>query len=120
MMDKNIFLSIDEYAYSRRLPEPTLKPALAYAMVFNEMLRHSDFLTMTAFTMGASTLDFTPRPRAQHHRAGLQALWRALRRHDSGCRHRQLAPAGADVSGRPDQPQVSAGSPTYPLDYCRA
>ncbi len=37
---------------------PSLKQALAYGMIFNEMLRHTDFLTMAAHTMGTSTLDF--------------------------------------------------------------
>ena len=29
-------------------------------MVLQEMLRHSDFLTMAAFTTGVSTMDITP------------------------------------------------------------
>ena len=60
MLDKKIFLSIDEYAYfgggfNRGVD---LKLALAYGMLFNEMLRHTDFLTMSAHTMGVSTLDY--------------------------------------------------------------
>ena len=44
MLDKKIFLSIDEYAYfgggfGRAM---NLKLALAYGMIFNEMLRHTD------------------------------------------------------------------------------
>ena len=62
MLDKKIFLSIDEYAYfgGGRMMGPNLKVALAYAMLFDEMIRHTDFLTMTAHTMGVSTLDITP------------------------------------------------------------
>ncbi len=41
MLEKKIFLSIDEYAYSGA--PPNLKLALAYGMVFNEMLRYTDF-----------------------------------------------------------------------------
>ncbi|MEO8113133.1 MAG: alpha-N-arabinofuranosidase, partial [Phenylobacterium sp.] len=55
--DKKIFLSIDEYAY---FGVTNLKSALAYSMVLQEMLRHTDFLTMAAFTTGASTMDITP------------------------------------------------------------
>ena len=57
---KKTFLSIDEYAYfGGGFGRPTpLKTALAYAMTFNEMLRHTDFITMAAHTMGTSTLDF--------------------------------------------------------------
>ena len=57
MKTKNIFMSNDEYAYTGG--QPDLKLALAYAMVFNEMLRETGFLRMTAFTMGVSTLDFS-------------------------------------------------------------
>ena len=50
LRDKGIFLSIDEYAY---FGPATLKLALAYSMVMQEMLRHTDFLKMSAFTTGA-------------------------------------------------------------------
>ncbi|HTV83753.1 MAG TPA: hypothetical protein VME18_14005, partial [Acidobacteriaceae bacterium] len=56
----HIFLSVDEYAYfggSFTRP-PDLKMALAYGMILNEMLRHTDFLRMSAHTMGVSTLDY--------------------------------------------------------------
>jgi alpha-N-arabinofuranosidase len=56
MIDKKIFLSIDEYSYSGA--RPNLKSAMAYGMVLNEMFRHTDFLKMAALTMGISTLDF--------------------------------------------------------------
>src|SRR3546814_7031141 len=58
MKDKGIFLSIDEYAYIGA-PQ-NLKLSLAYSMVLQEMLRHTDFLHMAAFTTGASTMDITP------------------------------------------------------------
>jgi hypothetical protein len=56
MRTKKIFMSNDEYAYTGG--QTDLKLALAYAMVFNEMLRETDLLHMTAFTMGVSTLDY--------------------------------------------------------------
>ena len=49
MLDKKIFLSIDEYAYGGG----SLKAALAYGMIFNEMFRHTDFMKMAAYTMGS-------------------------------------------------------------------
>src|SRR6185437_4902731 len=64
MVDKKIFLSIDEYAYGLggggRGMGPNLKSALAYGMLLNEMLRHTDFITMGAHTMGTSVLDISP------------------------------------------------------------
>jgi alpha-N-arabinofuranosidase len=53
MLDKKTFLSIDEYGYGGG----SLKSALAYGMVLNEMFRHTDFLKMAAYTMAVSTLD---------------------------------------------------------------
>src|SRR5581483_10590245 len=52
MKEKPVFLSIDEYAYigTDMRAKPPLKTALAYAEVFQEMLRHSDFIRMSAFT----------------------------------------------------------------------
>jgi alpha-L-arabinofuranosidase len=60
MRDQKIFLSVDEYAYfgGGRGGGPNLKLALVYGMLFNEMLRHTDFLTTSAHTMGVSTLDY--------------------------------------------------------------
>ena len=62
LVQKHIFLSIDEYAYFggsfNRAPD--VKMALAYGMILNEMLRHTDFLRMSARTMGVSTLDYMP------------------------------------------------------------
>jgi alpha-N-arabinofuranosidase len=60
-----IFLAIDEYAYMAR--PATLKSSLAYSMVLNEMLRHTDFLKMAAFTTGASTMDITPTGAGSSH-----------------------------------------------------
>lgn len=124
MLDKHIFLSIDEYAYfgGNFNRAPDLKLALAYAMVFNEMLRHSDFLTMSAHTMGVSTLDFTPTA-ATMNTTGL-----AYKVYGD-----QFVPGSVPVdltgnSPQPapkypiggDQPETNSGSPTYPLDMFAA
>jgi len=55
MVDKKIFLSMDEYAYVNLGgggggTEPTLKTAPAYDMLLNETLRHTDSMTMGART----------------------------------------------------------------------
>jgi alpha-N-arabinofuranosidase len=74
MIDKKVFLAIDEYAYTGT-PQ-NLKLALAYAMVFNEMLRHTDFLRMSAFTMGVSTLDCNQTAAVlEHQRPLVQTVW---------------------------------------------
>ena len=54
MLDKKIFLSIDEYAYGGG----SFKSALAYGMMLNEMFRHTEFMKMAAYTMSVSTLDY--------------------------------------------------------------
>ena len=124
MLDKHIFLSIDEYAYFggnfNRVPD--LKLALAYAMVFNERLRHTDFLTMSAHTMGVSTLDYTPTAATMNTTGLLYEVYGD-----------QFVPGSVPVelngnSPQPapkypiggDQPETNSGSPTYPLDMFAA
>jgi alpha-L-arabinofuranosidase len=124
MLTKKIFLSIDEYAYFggsfNRTPD--LKLALAYGMIFNEMLRHTDFLTMTAHTMGVSTLNYTPTA-ATMNTTGL--VFKLYGTH--------FVPGSIPValtgnSPQPapqypiggDQPETNSGSPTYPLDMFAA
>lgn len=112
----NVFLSIDEYAYMAK--EPTLKSSLAYAMVFQEMLRHSDFLKMAAFTTGASTMDITPTS-ATLNATGL--LFKLYGEH-FGAGTVPVAVDGTAPQPEPKykvgsaHPEVRAGSATYPLD----
>jgi alpha-N-arabinofuranosidase len=123
MVDKNIFLSIDEYAYfgggfGRSV---NLKQALAYGMTFNEMLRHTDFLTMGAHTMGTSTIDFN-RTAATFSTLGL--LFKMYGDHFVGSI--PVALSGNSPQPSPkypaggDQPKTTSGSPTYPLDMVAA
>jgi len=120
MKTKNIFMSNDEYAYTGG--QPNLKLALAYAMVFNEMLRESDFLRMTAFTMGVSTLDFN-QTAATLNTNGL--LFKLYGEH-LGAGSIPVALTGDSPQPTPTQhivgdlPRTSAGSPTYPLDMVAA
>lgn len=123
MLDKKIFLSIDEYAYfgggfGRGV---NLKLALAYGMLFNEMLRHTDFLTMSAHTMGVSTLDYNSTA-AAFNTTGL--LFKLYGEHFVGSI--PVALSGNSPQPAPqypiggDQPKTNSGSPTYPLDIFAA
>jgi alpha-N-arabinofuranosidase len=120
MKTKNIFMSNDEYAYTGG--QPDLKLALAYAMVFNEMLRETGFLRMTAFTMGVSTLDFN-QTAATLNTNGL--LFKLYGEH-LGAGSIPVALTGNSPQPAPTQhivgglPRTSAGSPTYPLDMFAA
>jgi alpha-N-arabinofuranosidase len=119
MKDKKIFLAIDEWAMGG-VPSPSLKIAVSYAMVMNEMFRHSDFITMGAFTFATSTIDFNATD-ATYNTTGL--MFKMYREHygtlpvDVTGNSPQPAPKWP-VGG--DQPAVNAGSPTYPLDVAAA
>ena len=115
MKDKKTFLAIDEYAY---FGEVNLKSALAYSMVLQEMLRHTDFLTMGAFTTGASTMDITPTD------AVLNTTGQVFKLYGE---HFGAGVSPVSVQGDAPQPEprypvgynhpkVRAGSSTYPLD----
>ncbi|HVI99332.1 MAG TPA: alpha-L-arabinofuranosidase C-terminal domain-containing protein [Sphingomonas sp.] len=120
MKDKGIFLSIDEYAYIGG--PPNLKLSLAYSMVLQEMLRHTDFLHMAAFTTGASTMDITP------NGAVLNATGEVFKLYGA---HFGAGMIPVDLTGNVpqpdpkypvgyDHPKVNAGSATYPLDMIAA
>jgi len=124
LVTDKIFLSIDEYAYFggsfNRVPD--LKLALAYGMIFNEMLRHTDFLRISAHTMGVSTLDYTPTA-ATLNTTGL--IFRLYSDHFAGGSV-PVALTGNSPQPKPqypiggDQPETNSGSPTYPLDMFAA
>jgi len=118
--DRRVFLSIDEYAY---IGAPAnLKLGLAYSMVLQEMLRHTDFMTMSAFTMGVSTLDIAPTGATLNTTGEIFKLYGE----HFGAGALPLAVAGDSPQPEPrypvgyDHPQVRAGSPTYPLDIIAA
>lgn len=123
MLEKKTFLSIDEYAYfgGNFGRAADLKQALAYAMLFNEMLRHTNFLTMAAHTMGTSTLDFNATA------STLNTLGLVFKMYSNNF----PGSIPVAVSGNspqptpkyppaPDQPKVNSGSSTYPLDVFAA
>jgi alpha-N-arabinofuranosidase len=120
MKTKHIFMSNDEYAYTGG--QTDLKLALAYAMVFNEMLRETDYLRMTAFTMGVSTLDFN----ATAATLNTNGLLFQLYGEHLGAGSIPVALTGNSPQPAPTQhivgdlPRTSAGSATYPLDMFAA
>ena len=119
----SIFLSFDEYSYQigGGTRGVNLKLALAYGMIFNEMMRHTDFITMAAHTTGSAMMDFTPTA-ATLNTTGL--IFKLYGDHFPGAIPVAISgnspqpaprfPAGAD------QPITSSGSPTYPLDMVAA
>jgi alpha-N-arabinofuranosidase len=123
MASKNIFLSIDEYAYfgGGFGRATTLKQSLAYGMIFNEMLRHTDILTMAAHTTGVSTIDFN-RTSATMNTLGLTFKMYS----DNFVGAIPVAISGNSPQPAPrfppggDEPKTSSGSPTYPLDVFAA
>ena len=85
------------------------------------MLRHTDFLTMAAHTMGVSSIDY--RAHGCHHeyrRAGVQAVQPII----SGTIPVALSGNSPQPATRirlmPMSPRPSSGSPTYPLDMFAA
>jgi alpha-N-arabinofuranosidase len=118
MLEKKIFLSIDEYGYSGA--PGNLKLTLAYGMVLNEMFRHTDFLKMAAYTMAVSTLNYNSAG-AVYNSRGL--LYKMYRDHFGTL---PVAVSGNSPQPAPkyppygDQPETSSGSPTYPLDMVAA
>ena len=122
-LQKKTFLSIDEYAYfGGGFGRPTtLKSALAYGMIFNEMLRHTDFLTMAAHTMGTSTLDFN-RTASTLNTLGL--VFQMYSNTFPGSIPVAISGNSPQPAPKyppaPDQPKTSSGSPTYPLDIFAA
>ena len=100
---------------------PTLKSALAYGMLLNEMLRHTDFITMGAHTMGTSSLDVSPTA-STINAVGL--VYKMYSEQFPG----SIPVALSGNSPQPptqnppyaDEPKTSSGSPTYPLDMIAA
>lgn len=115
--DGNIKVSIDEWGFRNARG---LKQTLGIAMTLHELFRNTDFITMAAFTMGMSWIDYN-RTESTYSNAGL--LFRMYSQHfgDVPVAVSGNAPQPAPkwpVGG--DQPQVNAGSATFPLDIAAA
>jgi alpha-N-arabinofuranosidase len=113
---RHLFLAIDEFAY---IGQPAnLKMSLAYPMVLQEMLRHTDFLKMGAFTTGVSTLDISSNASVLNSTG---EVFRLYGEH-FGAGTVPLAVEGNSPQPEPkyavgfDHPKVRAGSSTHPLD----
>lgn len=124
LVKDHIFLSIDEYAYfgGNFNRSPDLKTALAYGMILNEMLRHTDFLRMSAHTMGVSTLDYTPTAAVFNTTGLVYKLYGDTFVPGSipvSLTGNSPQPAPQYPVGG-DQPKTNSGSPTYPLDMFAA
>ncbi|HEY6489857.1 MAG: alpha-L-arabinofuranosidase C-terminal domain-containing protein [Terracidiphilus sp.] len=129
MVEKKIPLSIDEYAYFNFVPGSggpfggmTLKQGLAYGMILNEMLRHTDIITMAAQTTGVSLITFN---RTASVMSTLGLLYKMYGDNFVGATPVALSgnfpqPASKYPAGSPDQPKTPSGSPTYPLDMVAA
>ena len=120
MVEKKIFLSMDEYAYINLggggFNAPTLKTALAHGMLLNEMLRHTDFMTVGSHTMGTSSLDITPTASAIN---ALGVVYELYAEHLAGTIPVAVSGNSQQPATNPnygDEPKVRSGSPTYPLD----
>jgi len=119
MKDRHITVSVDEYSYRNTRPG-SYKPAMAYAMQFHELFRHTDVFQMAAFTFATSCLS-SNRTDAELNPVGL--MFKMYRDHfgelpvDVTGNSPQPAPK-YPVGG--DQPKVNAGSDTYPLDVSAA
>lgn len=122
MVDKKIFLSMDEYAYINLggggggFSGPTLKTALAYGMLLNETLRHTDVITMGAHTMGTSSLDISPTASAIN---ALGVVYELYGEHLPGTIPVAVSGNSPQPTTNPnygDEPKIRSGSPTYPLD----
>lgn len=122
--DKKIFLSIDEYSYGGgggpRGGGPNLKTALAYGMLLNEWMRHSDYLTMGARTMGTSALDITPTASTYNTIGLVYKLYGEQFPETIPVALGGNSPQPATNPNYADEPKVRSGSPTYPLDLFAA
>jgi alpha-N-arabinofuranosidase len=125
MVPNHIFMSLDEYAYGGGggggRGGPNLKSALAYGMLLDEMMRHTSFITMGAHTMGTSSLDITPTGSAIN---AVGLVYELYGEHFPGTIPVAVtgnSPQPATDSAKyGDEPKVSSGSPTYPLDVFAA
>jgi alpha-N-arabinofuranosidase len=112
-----IKVSVDEWGFRNA---KGLKQTLGFAMTLHELFRNTDFITMAAFTMGMSWIDYN-RTDSVYSNAGL--LFQMYNRNFGDV---PVPIAGNTPQPAPkwpvggDQPQVNAGSPTWPLDMAAA
>lgn len=116
LKDGKVKISVDEWGFRNARG---LKQTLGIAMTLHELFRNTDFITMAAFTMGMSWIDYN-RTACTYSNAGL--LFRM---------YQNFGTAPVEVAGNApqpapkwpvggDQPRINAGSATYPLDIAAA
>ncbi len=118
LRERRIFMAIDEWAYAR--VRPNLKVALSYAWAFHEKFRHTDCIKMAAFTFATSCIDWDD-ARAALNTNGM--VFKLYRDHFGTLPVRVTGNSPQPAPKYPiggDQPQVNAGSDTYPLDVVAA
>jgi alpha-N-arabinofuranosidase len=115
---RHVPIAIDEWALTR-LPQ-NMKLTLANALVFHEMFRHTDLIAMAGHTMATASIEFNATDAALNPTGLLFQLYRdhfgSVPVEVSG--NSPPPPPKYPVGG--DQPQVNAGSPTYPVDVSAA
>lgn len=119
IVTRKIFVANDEWSNEIRR-KPDLKLALSYGLVLQEMFRHTDFIKMSAYTMGTYVLESSDTD-AIYNPTGW--TFKLYRDHFGTI---PVAVTGNSPQPAPkypvggDQPAVTAGSPTYPLDISAA
>jgi alpha-N-arabinofuranosidase len=122
IVTRKIFVSNDEWANmgSDMTMGTNLRIALSYGLVLQEMFRHTDFIKMSAYTMGTGTLDSSETD-AIYNTTGL-----TFKLYGDHFGTIPVAVTGNSPQPAPkfppggDQPHVNAGSPTFPLDVSAA
>ena len=118
LQSKHLQIAIDEWAFTR-VPA-NLKQTLANALAFHEMFRHTDLIRMAGHTMGTSSIEFNANEAALNTTGLLFQLYRD---------HFGAVPVDVDGNSPPlapkypvggDQPNLNAGSATYPVDVSAA
>jgi alpha-N-arabinofuranosidase len=93
-----------------------LKAALAQGLVFNEMLRHTGILKMSAHTMGTSAIDLSPTASCYNSTGLVFYLYRDLAGFTPMALSGNSAQPAPKYPPSGDIPRTTSGSPTHPLD----
>ena len=115
--DGKVKVFFDEWAYHF---QQDFKGCLAIARMLHEFFRHSDFIDMTAYTMGMSWLNYD---RTQSVISASGRVFQLYNRHFGKI---PVAVTGNSPVPPPkyppggDQPKVNTGSATWPLDVSAA
>jgi len=116
---KPVTINIDEWAMAG-LPPNSYKVVPAYAWAFHEMFRHSELYQSAAFTFATSLVSAT-RNQAELNPAGL--LFKMYGQHFGSIPVHVIGdrpPPKPKYPAGGEDPQVNAGSDTFPLDVAAA